>query len=321
MAKDYIVVTIRYPYELDERVNQIIYMQDVLGAQVIDPRDLEQYEQYKAEWELTDHEELLSQMQNSAEQKIEEGYIIQNVFFEDSKRGGLMMEQMEQSFYERFGGQIEILNEKTVNNDHWDEEWKKYYEPIQIGESILVLPAWQEIPKTDRTVILIDPGMAFGTGSHETTTLCLEALERINLEKKKVLDMGSGSGILGIYAKKKGAELVDATDIDTDALASCEKNAKRNHVEMNIFQSDLLEQVSGKYDVICANLLAEILVRMLEQAKDYLTEEGVLFLSGILLEKTEMVEDKLREEGYVLIEKRIMDEWVMLGAKVALERN
>lgn len=314
MLDEYLDIVIQYPEELDEQVNEIIFKNDAIGTEVLDPKTLSQYEESAPEWELSIHDELVENQEKFTDYELSDGNIIQTVYFMNDKDGRMHADRMERQFYEQFGGQIEILEEKIIKNDNWDSEWKKYYNPIEIGHKILIVPAWMESEKTERTVIKIDPGMAFGTGDHATTALCLEALEDMEFKNKTLLDIGSGSGILGIYAKKNGAKSIDAVDIDENALKICKENFSLNDVEAKIYESNLFSEVSGKFDIICANLLADIVVRMLKFVDEYLEKDGVIILSGILLEKADTVKEVLDNIGYKVLETKIEDEWIMIKA-------
>ncbi len=311
---EYFDIVIQYPEELDEQVNEIIFRNNAIGTEVLDTKTLSQYEESAPEWELSIHDELVENQTKAVEYELSDGSIIQTVYFMNDNDGRMHADRMERQFYEQFGGQIEILEEKVIKNDNWDSEWKKYYNPIEIGNKILIVPAWLEAEKTERTVIKIDPGMAFGTGDHATTALCLEALEEMEFKNKTLLDIGSGSGILGIYAKRNGAREIDAVDIDENALKICKENFLLNDVEASIYESDLFSKVSGKFDIICANLLADIVVRMLDSVDEYLEKDGVIILSGILIEKADIVKRALTKISYEILEKKIEDEWIMIKA-------
>ena len=310
---DYIRLTLRYPRELNEDVNESIANSPAIGSEVSDLQLVDTYQAQAPSWELADIQDLRTQMQANNE-LLEDDVTLQYVYFEDKQSGSRAMDNLCRHFYEQYGGQIEVPDEAVINNEGWDEEWKKHYEPIEIGQKILVLPAWMDEPETDRTVIRIDPGMAFGTGSHDTTILCLEEIEHIDLAGKSLLDIGCGSGILSIYAKMQGAISVEAVDIDEDALDATKRNADLNGVNIAVYQSDLLSQVDGPYDLIVANLLAGLVIQMLENVDTYLNKGGQLILSGILVEKSPEVQAKLKEVGFTLVEERISEEWAMLRA-------
>lgn len=184
-----------------------------------------------------------------------------------------------------------------INTEDWANSWKQNFKPLQVGKKLMIVPTWEEtMTGDDRHEIRLDPGMAFGTGGHETTRLCLEALELIiersslPLEQLKVLDLGTGSGILAIAAAKLGVRQIDAVDIDLQAVEVASENCILNNVSHQINCSSIpLEQLEGNYNVILANILAEELVRMAPQLSEQLAPEGSLILSGILAEREELV--------------------------------
>ena len=243
----------------------------------------------------------------------DDGYIDYKVYFVDDKEGEHAMNQVlifMKSLVPDFSYDFEY-----IDNSNWEDEWKKSYKSFPIGEKIWIKPSWEiEVPE-DKIVIEIEPKMAFGTGSHETTSLCMEYAENLDLRDKEVLDIGSGSGILSILASKLGAETIDACDIDELALANAKDNAKINKVEnIKVFYSDLFSNVEKKYDLIFANIIAEILVKMIEDVDSHLKEEGLLVLSGILLEKIGLVKDKLFECRFNIIGEKVKGDWALLVA-------
>ena len=179
----------------------------------------------------------------------------------------------------------------------------------------MIKPSWEEEVDTDKIVIEIEPKMAFGSGTHETTSLCMEYVEDKDLSGMDILDIGCGSGILSILAKKLGAKNVLACDIDPIAVSSTIDNAKINGVDLQAKESNLFDNIEGKYDLIFANILAEILVEMIGQSKDYIKKSGILILSGIINEKAGMVKEALSENDYEILDQREKGEWTLLVAR------
>lgn len=208
---------------------------------------------------------------------------------------------------------IEYKVGKTVVDDEdWNENWKKYFKAFEVGEKLAVCPSWESYDNTsNRRVISLDPGAAFGTGAHATTYLCLSILEGIVTEKTRLLDIGTGSGILAIAACLLGAESAFGVDIDALAVETAEKNARRNSVEKktSFKVGDLAENVNGKYDVICANIVADVVMRLFENVGDYLTEDGYLCVSGIIDIRAEEVEKSAEEHGFKIIKAPTREEW------------
>lgn len=244
----------------------------------------------------------------------DKGTISYGVYFEDSKDGQEEMQKLEDFLKDK----IENFKaeQNHIDNSNWEDEWKKTYTSFEIGKKILVKPSWEENHQTDKIVIEIDPKMAFGTGTHETTSMCMAYVEDEDFTGKKVLDIGSGTGILSILASKLGAEKVDACDIDQVAVDNALDNIKINKTpNVNVFYSNLFSHVEDKYDLIFANILAEIIVRMLDDVDNYLNENGRIILSGIIDKNIPMVSEKLDQIGYEVIDTVTKGEWALISAR------
>lgn len=226
-----------------------------------------------------------------------------------------MYEQDDKEFYARL---IENLNELKENGVKFGEiltgeidaadyenEWKKYYNPIQT-KHITIVPTWIEYkPKKDEKIMRLDPGMAFGTGSHATTRMCLELMD---VEGKDVIDVGCGSGILGIAAKICGAKSVYMCDIDEQAVEFARQNAELNYVDAVIERADLLEG-DRQADFIFANITADILMRFSKSIGKHLRKDGIIVLSGIIDTREDEVVQCYRDAGYEIIERQSIDDW------------
>lgn len=205
-----------------------------------------------------------------------------------------------------------------VEDEEWATSWKQYYKPIPVGDRLLVKPSWETAEPSfrDRLVIELDPGMAFGTGTHETTTMCMEILAEADLSGKRVVDVGSGSGILAIAAARLGALAVEALDYDPMAVKVARENVERNGVVgvVNVQQSDLLGAVEGQYDVIVANIIARIIIAALPSVAEHLKPGGLFIASGIIREKADQVAHELADRGFLVMERREAGEWVAFVA-------
>lgn len=216
------------------------------------------------------------------------------------------------------GRLLEPPNLQTVDEEDWANEWKKYYEPTPIGEHLVIVPSWEHYePKAGESVITLDPGMAFGTGTHETTALCGAALERYVKPGDTVFDIGTGSGILALIAAKLGATNVVGVDIDPLAVKVAKENAVLNGVEgvCRFVEGDLYHVLEGQADLIVSNIIAEIISPMVASLQDFLVPGGILILSGIISSKVEMVKDELEAASYELVEMKRDGEWVAMVAK------
>ena len=175
-----------------------------------------------------------------------------------------------------------------VEDEDWATAWKQYYKPVAIGPRIIIKPSWEELDfASDKVIVELDPGMAFGTGTHSTTVMCLEYLQEYDVENKRVLDLGCGSGILSIAAAKLGAKEVLALDYDPVAVKVAEENAQHNNIQavVTVRQSNLLAMAQGEYDVVVANIIARIIIEAVPAVMAHLAPGGIFIASGIIQEK------------------------------------
>jgi len=197
-----------------------------------------------------------------------------------------------------------------VDEADWENEWRKYYHPVHIGERITVVPAWQEYDsREDEVIVKMDPGLAFGTGTHETTRLCATLLEKYMGKGDTVLDVGTGSGILAIIAKKLGAGTTAGTDIDPVAVRVAKENATDNGERIDFFVSDLLAAVKDEYNIVVANIVADIIIRMAPDVKRVMAPAAKLIVSGVIADREEEVVASLTENGLRLTERLCENDW------------
>ena len=204
-----------------------------------------------------------------------------------------------------------------VEDEDWATAWKQYYKPVPIGPRVIIKPSWEELDlASDKVVVELDPGMAFGTGTHSTTVMCLEFLQEYSLEGKKVLDLGCGSGILSIAAAKLGAREVLALDYDPVAVKVAAQNVAHNGLNalVKVQQSNLFALAEGEYDIVVANIIARIIIEAMPEVKTHLAPNGIFITSGIIHEKLGGVLAAIAEHGLVVIEQRTQGEWVALVA-------
>lgn len=208
-------------------------------------------------------------------------------------------------------GSLEITTDSAKDSD-WAENWKKYYAPIVINNRITIVPSWEEYDdsKTE-AVVRLDPGMAFGTGDHPTTMIAMNLLASLDIKAKKVCDIGCGSGILGIAAAKLGATSVLCTDYDELSVKITSENIAENNVcnICNAQQMDLAKDVNGKHEIIIANIVADIILRLIPDIPRIITTDGKFICSGIIDDRVEEIRLSLAKNGFNIIEHRREQDW------------
>jgi len=214
-----------------------------------------------------------------------------------------------------FEGKVEIIG---VNEEDWANSWKAYYKTLHIGKRMVIVPMWEDYAaKEGELIVRMDPGMAFGTGTHETTRLVIELLEEYTKEGCRMLDVGCGSGILAICASKLGAAECRAYDIDPVAVRVANENiAESGEKNVTCEVSDLLKQVDltgGKYDLVCANIVADIIIRMAPDVGRYMKDDAVLLASGIIAERCDDVVACFEANGFKVVEKLTDNDWCGLA--------
>lgn len=202
----------------------------------------------------------------------------------------------------------------SIQEEDWANDWKKYYHPIEINERLLVTPSWITPDyKENQIVIQLDPGSAFGTGSHETTALCLKLMTEYIEDKQNILDLGCGSGILSIVAEKLGAREVLALDLDAKAVQVTLENVKVNRCQNIVARQGSLEQLtSEKFDFIVANILAEVLAKLLPDMLKYIDKGAYLLMSGIIASKEHLVTELAQTLPLKLVQREEQKDWIAL---------
>lgn len=199
-----------------------------------------------------------------------------------------------------------------VNDADWSENWKKYFHATEIGDKLAIVPSWEEYDnKENRKILHIDPGAAFGTGTHATTSLCLSMLENYVAEGSKMLDIGCGSGILSIASVLLGAKTAVGVDIDAQSVKTAKENAELNNVsgKTEYIVGDLADKINGKYNVVCANIVADVVIRLLGDVRAFMEENAVLLVSGIIDARENDVLAAAEKHGFKVKEKQYKDNW------------
>lgn len=283
---------------------------------VEDPRDIEDLMDKKQtyDWDYLD-DSIIEKMKESP--KV-------TVYLEDTEENRTLAEQIAPAMEELrskaregiFGEGADFgslrVSRKQEDDTQWKDKWKEYFKPARIAENIVVKPTWESYERQgDEKVIEIDPGMAFGTGTHETTSLCVKMLEKYQKESDKVLDIGCGSGILSIAAALLGAEDVLGVDIDPVAVEVAAENIELNGVA-NVAKAqygDLTKGIDYKADIVVANLMADLVMMLSEDVARHMQPGGLFISSGILVEKEVQVTEHLRSQGFGIVEVREDGGW------------
>ncbi|GLC32242.1 50S ribosomal protein L11 methyltransferase [Clostridium omnivorum] len=312
MQGKWIEVKVVTTSEALEPVSGIFYSLDVKGVAIEDPNDILQREQGPLTWDFAD----INLFEYGDKAAVVKGYFS----VEDNMKE--IEEYIKEKIQDLKGLGIDIgegkVEVKAVYEEDWANNWKKYYKPTNIGNKIVIRPIWEEYQaKEDEIIIDMDPGMAFGTGTHETTRMCIEALEKYVTNEKTVFDIGTGSGILAITAAKLGADEVIGVDLDPVAVDSARQNVELNkvHSDIKILEGNLMEVVDGKADIVVANIIADVIIFLAEDVKKFIKDNGYFIASGIIRERSQDVVNKLAECGFKVEEVNTLGEWVCIVAK------
>lgn len=211
------------------------------------------------------------------------------------------------------------MKQSVVDEEDWATAWKQYYHPVKISSRFTIVPTWEDYKPvdSDELIVELDPGMAFGTGTHPTTVMCMQALEKYVEKDQTIVDVGTGSGVLAIGAAMLGAKEVLALDLDDVAVVAAKENVALNKVAqiVEVKQGNLLDSVTEKPDMIVANILADIIMSFSQDAANLLNEDGLFIVSGIIEEKKEEVKQDLISKGFDIIEVVMMEDWVAIVSK------
>lgn len=295
-----------------EPVSGIFYSLDCKGVAIEDPEDILGREQGPLTWDFAD----INVLEHKGKVAVVKAYFAEEDNIEEIL--GYVNEKLVE--LKEMGidlGEAKVEHEKMYEED-WANTWKQYYKPSKFGEKIVVKPIWEEYEeKEGELVVNLDPGMAFGTGTHETTRMCIQALEKYVKEESTVFDVGCGSGILAIAAAKLGAKLAVGVDLDPVAVESSIENVGYNNLNnIEILHGNLVEVIDGKADIVVANILAEIICILTDDVKRVMKDGGVFITSGIIHDRVDMVCEKLEATGFEVIEKNRDGEWNCIVAKL-----
>lgn len=307
-------VTVKTTTEAVEAISNILLEKRCGGVMIEDPKDFLFQKKNELDWDYVEEEVF-----NKSNQ---DGVLIKTYIPEERN----VLELVETikakiSLLPSFGLDIGegTVSLSDVNESDWANEWKKYYKPTKIGQKIVVKPTWEDYDKQEGDLIIeLDPGMAFGTGTHETTSMCIRELEKYVDESKRVFDIGCGSGILAIAAAKLGGKEVVAGDLDEVAVKVSKENCELNNVSDKVVvkHGSLFEVVEGKADVIVANIIADIIKILANDVSKFLSEDGVFISSGIIHAKIDEVVESLEKNGFEIVEIVKLGEWSAIVSKL-----
>lgn len=305
-----------------EAVTELLMRNGISGISVEDPADLTDILEKKNEYgwdyideEVRDRPEFEPVVRAYLEESPEGREKLQSLKLQIMNLKSLELEG-------KFGWDVNFgrlyAEADVVDDEDWKDKWKENFKPSRITGRIVVKPTWEDYdPRPEDLVIEIDPGMAFGTGTHETTRLCMNLIEKYAGPGDSLLDVGCGSGILSIGGALLGAGRVLGMEIDPDAVSVARENVKLNGVSdrVEIRAGDLTEGVEEEFDLAAANLMADLVIRLAADCGRHLREEGVFISSGILIEKKDIVEQALREAGFTILEIPEDGEWCAIAAR------
>lgn len=247
-------------------------------------------------------------------------------YFDENQDKDELIKQIEAKITEMKGFGLDVgnvsISTKYIADEDWNTAWQKYYHVIDFSRHLAIVPEWEDYQPAfkDQKLIILDPGLAFGTGGHTTTQLVLLALERAMVRPMTVMDVGTGSGILAIAASKLGAKNVLATDISDEAVSAAQENIKLNNIDnIKVVKANLLKDTNQKFDLILANILAEILLELIPDLDSHLNENGQAIFSGIDYLQLPKIEKKLAEYGFEIKMKMREDRWI--GLLIARKEN
>ena len=321
---NWIEVFIETTKEGFEPVSGIIYQCGITGVMIEDADDFEEFLENPArDWDYIEDE--LVEQKHNAKNGI-------TFFVRDNMNGKETFELVKEMLKNAKENEKEIdfgsldITVKNIKEDDWANNWKKYFKPFAVGDKIVIRPSWEEYNDDgNKTVLKIDPGHVFGTGTHETTQLCIELIENYLKKDDMVLDIGCGSGILSIASLLLGAKYADAVDIDPNAIDIAYTNAGMNDIGREIYDvvsgniledEDLNEKYSGKkYDVVEANIVADVIIALTDKIPQYIKDGGVFISSGIIVERLDDVLEALKGHGFEVLEVKKKKGWSAIASR------
>ncbi|HBF7898218.1 50S ribosomal protein L11 methyltransferase [Clostridioides difficile] len=311
---NWIEVTIKTTTEAVEPITNILYEQGAGGTVIEDPKDFLFQKKNELDWDYVEEEVF---------KKNEEDDVLIKTYVSEEKNVMEFVEIIKQKVLGLKDFGIDIgegsVSLAQVNEADWANAWKAYYKSTKVGQRVVVKPTWEDYAMQEGDLIIeLDPGMAFGTGTHETTSMCIRELEKYVNKDSKVFDIGCGSGILAIAAAKLGAKEVVAVDLDEVAVKVAKENVLENKVEksVSVMHGNLTDVIKDKADVIVANIIADIIKILAKDVQNFMKEDAIFISSGIILDKVEEVKESLIENGFEIVEVQKLGEWSAIVSKL-----
>lgn len=310
---DYIELTVSTTTAGSEAVSELLMSLGAAGTQIIDRADLPDPNKPGKNWELMDRN-LIDETPEDV--RVKAWFPLD----EQARRTlGLVREKLTVMKQEDAQGAFGALtlSSDDVHEQDWAECWKQYYKPFRAGKRMVIKPTWEKWDaQPDDLIIELDPGMAFGTGTHETTAMCITLIEKY-YAGGRILDVGTGSGILAIAAARLGAKDVIAVDIDPDAVRVAEENVAHNGLTscIDVRVGDLLQGLNETFDFAVANILAPVICMLAAPLKNHLKKNGLFICSGIISEAEQDVLNALQDAGYAVLEVMHKNDWVAVAAR------
>ena len=306
-------VLIKVDPQAVEAVTDILYGLGAQGVAIDEPVDVQKLREDELYWDYID-EKLL-------ENDTEETKIMAYFSEEETnlpEKIAVIKEKIRN--LTEFGlsigsGTVELSN---VNQEDWESAWKQYFKPVHVTDRIVVKPEWEAYEAEEGEIVIeIDPGMAFGTGTHETTSMCINQIEKNLKAGDRVIDIGSGSGILSMAAVLLGAEKATGVDLDPVAVRVALENVELNNLQdkIEILHGNLTDVIREKADIVVANIMADIILILLEDVREFIKDDGLFISSGIIQEKRAAVEARLLEKNFSIVEVETKGEWCAITAQ------
>ncbi|HLS35461.1 MAG TPA: 50S ribosomal protein L11 methyltransferase [Bacillota bacterium] len=305
-------IKIHTTYEAIEPISNILQQFDISGISI--KESIDKIKAHKT------HQDKLYKL-NKHEYPETGVYVI--FYLPKSTKTNMLLNEIKKEITKLQTFQIDLGEHKyftsELKEEDWTNEWKKYYHSVKVTESIFITPIWEKHTQgnTSEIIVKLDPGLAFGTGTHPTTKLSIKGLEKYLHEGDRVIDVGCGSGVLSIVAAKLGAHSILSLDVDKQAVTSTKNNAKLNGVlsKLTVQENDLLDGIKEQVDIIVSNILAEVILSFISDAYRLVKKDGYFITSGIIDEKEAEVSEALKHAGFHIKEIIYDENWVSIVAK------